>query len=94
MTDFTVGDVALLTATFKDDQSGAPINPDVVTISVKDPDGATTTPVKTNPSVGVFIAVVPFGKAGVWKWKAVATGNGAAASSPNRGSITVKPQSF
>lgn len=62
-----VGATVTLQATFRD-INGDLVDP-VVTLTIRDPLGAVTTPVPTNPSTGVFQHELDLDLAGVWRWR-------------------------
>jgi hypothetical protein len=49
-------------------------DPTTVVVTVKAPDGTTSTPTPTNPSTGVYRAAVALTTAGTWRVKFAGTG--------------------
>lgn len=65
--------------------------PTTIALSVRWPDGTTTTPALTNPSTGVYYAEVSVTQAGTYSYRFVATG---AAQGGDEGSFTVRSTVF
>lgn len=84
-----IGDPITVTVTFT--VAGVPTDPTAVVLTVRAPDGAQTTPVTTNPSVGVFEAIVTPDQAGIWTYRF--TGSGAVVA-VQEGSFAVEPSLF
>jgi hypothetical protein len=72
MADFDVGDVARLTATFRA-VDGTPTNTTVV-LTVRKPDGTSSTPSATNTGAGVYEANVVIDQPGVWDYSFAGSG--------------------
>lgn len=72
-----VGDSIELRTTFTVD--GVPTNPTAVTLTVRAPDGTTTTPTPANTATGVYEATVSADQAGTWiyRWQGTGTVVGA-----------------
>lgn len=82
-----IGDVPIVTATFRDDEN-ALANPATVTVKVRQPNGTTLTYTSpdasiTNPSTGVWKFTLPFAynQAGEWAFYVVGAGGDAQAAS-------------
>lgn len=88
---YDINDLVVVSAEFQRVSDGTDIDPTVVVITVHDPDGNTTTPAVSNPSVGVWTAQVAPTITGLWKWRAVGTG---AAQAGKDGSFFVREPSF
>lgn len=69
-----VGDLVTFTAAFAAVATNAAVNPTTVVITVRDPNGNPTTPVVSNPSLGVYQAQETITIPGLWQWKATGTG--------------------
>lgn len=84
-----VGDRAKITATFTDPSDGTAVNPGNASFVVKDPTGTRTTYVSgvdsevSNPSTGVYVALIPILKQGTYYAKVYSTGTYMAAESLN-----------
>lgn len=89
---YTVGDQAVLTATFA--SNGVLVDPTTVSVSVKKPNGTILNPSPTHVSTGIFQIIQFFDVPGDWHWKTVATGAAVAASSPDQGILHVRAQPF
>jgi hypothetical protein len=70
---YDIGDRVRLTGTFHD-EAYALANPSVVTLTVRKPDGTLLTPTPTNPSTGVFTALVDLDTSGRWTFRYAGTG--------------------
>ncbi len=69
-----VGDVALLTAVFRD-AGGNPSDPTSVTLQVHKPNDATPITVPTTRTgVGTYQATIALDQAGVWRYRWTSTG--------------------
>lgn len=84
---YSVGDLVKLTATFTD-AANALEDPTAVAFTVYAPNGATSTPVVTRVSTGVYTALVSATQEGDWEWRAVGTG---AVQAAKRGEFHVEP---
>lgn len=69
---YTVGQPVRITATFK--VGSTLTNPTTVTVQVKDPDGAITTPAATNDSTGVYHVDITPAKKGRYAYRVAGTG--------------------
>lgn len=63
-----VGQSVVLQATFTD-TDGNLVDPSSVTLTIEAPDGTTTTPVPTNPSVGVYQHTLDLDEAGDFDYR-------------------------
>lgn len=70
---YDVGDTVRLTATFTD-ASDVDANPTTVTVSVRAPDGMTTTPTATQDSTGIWYYDLTLSQAGTWRYRFAGTG--------------------
>lgn len=87
---YHVGDVAVLTATFRDVVTGALVNPTTVVLKVRRPDGTSAAlGGVTNPSVGVFEGEHEFTVPGDHWWSAQGT---AGAKAYGHARLSVLPQ--
>ena len=79
-TEYDIGDVVTLRATFRD-AAGALANPGAVTLSVRKPDGTLVAPAPTatNPSVGMWEYALSPDQSGWWTYRFTGTGANAAA---------------
>ena len=64
----TVGETRQVTATFRL-TDGTLVDPSSVDLTVIDPSGVTSTPAVSNPSTGVYTAVIAFDEVGIWYWQ-------------------------
>lgn len=64
----TVGESRVVSVTFRL-TDGTLVDPASVTLTVREPDGTTTTPTPLNPSVGVYQYTLTFDEAGIWRWQ-------------------------
>lgn len=62
------GDTVTLQATFHD-IAGELVDPSTVTLTVENPSAVITSPVPSNPSVGVYRAQVPLTEPGWWSYR-------------------------
>lgn len=85
MSDYTIGDLARITATFTRDAQ--PITPTAITATATNPTGTTTTVPITLQSAGVYQALVDLTASGSWSVRVYSTGTGQAAEE-----ITIKVQ--
>ena len=69
---YDVGDRLQLECEFRD-STDILVNPGTVTASVKKPDGTTASLSTTNPSTGVFRALVTLDQEGKWYYRFVGT---------------------
>jgi hypothetical protein len=76
MSDYQIGDIAVLSATFTDD-GDPPIyeDPTTVLFSVRAPDGTVSTPTATQTGPGVYTAEVAIDQSGLWTYKVLGTGD-------------------
>jgi hypothetical protein len=72
MSEYDIGDVVRLTATFSN-AAGAPTDTTAV-LTVKKPDGTSSTPAVTHGTRGVYSSDVPIDQPGVWSYRFVGTG--------------------
>lgn len=72
MADYDVGDVARLEATFRD--TAGVLTNTTVTLTVKKPDGTSSTPSTSNPSTGLYRADISIDQPGVWVYRFAGTG--------------------
>lgn len=86
MTDkYVLGQLVLVTATYKNTASGSVVDPDVVKLDVTDPNGTVTTYTYgsggfiVKDSTGVYHANIDAGTTGFWYYRWYSTGNGQAA---------------
>lgn len=63
---YDIGDVAELTGTFTDPDTGALVDPAVVTCTVRHPDTTTSSPTVTRTSTGVYVAEQDIDDDGTW----------------------------
>jgi hypothetical protein len=94
MGTYFAGQTVVLTVTFINTATGAPIAPSTVELRVLNPSMTefdTTTAGFTNPSTGVYTLNVPVFVAGTWVYRWLATGTFNAAS---EGSFQVSPSPF
>lgn len=63
-----VGESRTTQVTFRD-QDGDLVNPAQVDLTVRAPDGTTTTPAPEHPSVGVYESEIEFDQVGIWRWQ-------------------------
>ena len=63
-----IGQTVVLQATFKD-IAGVLVDPSSVTLTIEDPSGDETTPVPTNPSVGVYQHPLDLDEVGDWDYR-------------------------
>lgn len=68
MAEYDIGDVAHLAVAYTDSE-GAPTDPDTVTLTVRDPAGATTTPPTTHDEEGAYSYDLPLDQAGRWVYR-------------------------
>jgi uncharacterized protein YfaS (alpha-2-macroglobulin family) len=86
---YDVGDVAELTGTFTDPETGDAVDPADVTCTARKPDGSTTT-LNTSGSNGVYTAELELDQHGTW-WYAF-DGTGSYQASGERRLEVRKPQ--
>jgi hypothetical protein len=77
MSDYTIGDLARITATFTRDAQ--PITPTAITAQVRNPTGTITTVPVTLQATGVYQALVDLTASGSWSVRIFSTGTGQAA---------------
>lgn len=68
-----IGDVAVLTGTFTDPETGDPADPNTVTCTVRKPDGDTATS-PASGDAGEYTAEVDVDQAGTWRYAFDGTG--------------------
>lgn len=78
MNYYDVGDRIRLTATFRD-SAGVLDSPDVVTWSVKKPDGTLTAPTDVPQSAGIHRATIDIDQEGLWYYRVTGSNNPKAA---------------
>lgn len=61
---YDVGDVAVVTGTFRTTSTNALVNPSAVTVKVTDPSANTTTGSGTNASTGIYTFDIDLDEAG------------------------------
>lgn len=87
---YDIGDKVRVTATFKD-VADALVDPTNVVLKFKDPSAVVTTPTVTRTSLGIYYAEQSITAAGVWYYRAEATGTGQSAA---EGTFTVITSNF
>jgi hypothetical protein len=93
---FDVGDEVRLSVAFTNAATAAAVDPGAVALSVRAPDGTTTTYTHaaaevTKTATGAYYRDVPLTAAGSWYWRWVGSGSNAAAA---EGSISVRRSNF
>jgi hypothetical protein len=86
---YEVGDLVRLSAEFR---IGSTLtNPTSVVVTLKDPDGTTTSPSAVNDGTGLYYADVTLNKPGVWHYRFQGTG---AVQKSGRGHVNVAASEF
>lgn len=74
MNRYKVGATVVLSLTVTDPDTAQLVDPDTVTATVRRPDGMTSAPTVSHPSVGVYRVSVVADAEGPWRYRFVGTG--------------------